>query len=72
MKLADYLAQEGLSPSRLAERLGVPPSTITRILKGDRIPRLDTIAKITEATEGRVGAADFMSDCSGASEQAVA
>lgn len=60
MKLAAYLAQENLSPSQFADRLGVPASTVSRILQGEREPRLGTIAKIREATNGLVTANDFM------------
>ncbi len=60
MTLADYLTREKTSPAAFAEKVGVPASTISRILKGDRSPRLETIAKIEEATDGAVTANDFM------------
>jgi predicted transcriptional regulator len=62
MKLADYLEQEDLRPSVFAERIKVPASTITRILSGERIPRLRTIAKITKGSKGAVTYADFLED----------
>jgi transcriptional regulator with XRE-family HTH domain len=60
MKLAAYLDLRNMSPAKLAEKIGVPASTITRILNGDRAPRLDTIQKITAATDGAVTADDFL------------
>lgn len=44
--LEELLAQEGLSASALALRCGVEQSTISRILRGDRTPSLETLDKI--------------------------
>lgn len=40
--------------------IGVAPSTITRILKGERSPGLDLMAKIKAGTRGRVKAEDWL------------
>ncbi len=54
MRLADYLAREGLTPSKLALRMNVPHTTLTRILHGQRLPGWRIMAKISEYTNGEV------------------
>lgn len=61
MKLNDYLERHDMPAAKLAEAAGVPVSTITRLVRGDRRqPRLDTIQKISAATNGAVSVEDFM------------
>lgn len=60
MKLADFLKAENLLPSVFAVRLGTPASTVTRLLNGERSPGLDLLAKIKQATDGKVTPDDFM------------
>lgn len=45
-KIADLLADLEQSPSWLAEKAGVPRSTVSRILKGDRTPTPETLATL--------------------------
>lgn len=59
MKLSAYLELKGTKPSAFATEVGVPASTISRILSGDRVPTLATVQKINEATKGAVTASDF-------------
>lgn len=60
MTLSDYLREQGIRPSQFAEQIGLPASTITRILKDPaRVPRPETIALIADATEGKVSLADW-------------
>lgn len=59
MTLHRYLEQHSLRPSQFANRIGVPASTITRLLRGERRPSLETLRKITAATDGQVKAEDF-------------
>jgi transcriptional regulator with XRE-family HTH domain len=54
MKLPDYLKRENITPSAFAERMGMPSSTITRILRGERKPSFEVTKKISEATNGEV------------------
>ncbi len=61
MKLATYLHENDIKPVAFAASLDVAPSTITRILRGERTPRIDLIAKIQNATGGKVAAEDWMS-----------
>ncbi|MFC6772559.1 helix-turn-helix domain-containing protein [Methylobacterium gregans] len=50
MDLAAYLSERKIRPAAFAAEIGVPPSTITRILRGERDPRAGTIRKIVEGT----------------------
>lgn len=59
MTLADYIASEQTTASRFAGELGVPVSTITRLLKGERRPGIDLVARIKVATLGKVTADDW-------------
>ncbi|MCZ7974401.1 helix-turn-helix transcriptional regulator [Agrobacterium salinitolerans] len=60
MKLDQYLTDNKIKPVAFAASIDVAPSTITRILKGERTPRIDLIAKIKAATGGLVTADDWM------------
>lgn len=60
MKLKTYLRDRQEKPAAFAARIDVAPSTITRILRGERTPRIDLIAKIKSATNGDVTAEDWM------------
>lgn len=59
MKLETYLSQNDIKPSAFAAEIGVAPSTITRLIKGERSPRLDLIMLIRDKTGGKVTADDF-------------
>lgn len=54
MKLSDYLAQDGVSVSGLAEALGVTPQAIYRWADGTRQPRSKTLKALVAATGGKV------------------
>lgn len=59
MKLETYLSDVGIKPTAFAAAIGVAPSTITRILRGERSPSLDLVMRIHAATEGKVRAEDW-------------
>ena len=59
MTLSDYLTCERIKPSQFAAMIGVPASTITRILSEGRMPRRETLNKIIEATGSAVMPNDF-------------
>jgi predicted transcriptional regulator len=60
MKLAEYLGKRGVSPSRFAAEAGLQPSTIFRILSGERpTPSIETLTKIMRASNGEVTPNDF-------------
>lgn len=60
MKLSDYLAAREMKASAFAAILEVEPSTVTRLLRGERSPSLSLIQRIREATEGKVSFDDFL------------
>lgn len=60
MKLTTYLRKHDLTASDFAARLGKPPSTITRILRGEHEPRMDLLRAIHAETKGRVAPNDFL------------
>jgi plasmid maintenance system antidote protein VapI len=49
-KLANHLLETGKRPAQLAQELGVEPSTITRIIRGERRPSPDLAKRISEVT----------------------
>jgi len=59
MKLSDYISEKQTTASRFAGEVGVPVSTITRLLRGERRPGIDLVARITLVTDGAVTAEDF-------------
>jgi len=59
MTLSEYLTSNSKKPSHFADEVGVPASTITRILNGDRRPGLPLLLKILKATNGIVTPNDF-------------
>lgn len=60
MKLATYLSENGKTPSAFAAEIGCPASTVTRLLRGERSPGVDLMAKIKNATGGKVAPDDFL------------
>lgn len=62
MKLSRYLETHRTSPAEFARRLGMPASTITRLLAGERSPGLALLQTIHVATRGSVTPNDFLPD----------
>lgn len=60
MKLHEYLKSKNIKPAAFAASIDVAPSTITRIIRGERTPRIELAAKIKLATKGKVKIDDFM------------
>jgi transcriptional regulator with XRE-family HTH domain len=58
MKLSDFLAREKLNPANFAARIGVAPSTVSRLLRRRRKPSLDLMQRIAEATHKEVSTLD--------------
>lgn len=48
--LAEYFQKTDDRPAKMAERLGVEPSTITRIVKGERKPSVELARRIAADT----------------------
>jgi predicted transcriptional regulator len=65
MTLQEYLKAKELTPSAFAALIKSPPSTVTRLLKGQRSPRIDLMVKIKVATGGKVTPEDFVSEAAG-------
>lgn len=61
MKLADWIAESGLTQKAFADRVGVSQGRIAQILAGG-YPRKGLAARIALATDGKVTANDFVSD----------
>jgi predicted transcriptional regulator len=61
MTLSEYLGRHSVSVSAFAAKVGVPPSTIWRVIKRQRDPGLDLLGKIMKATDGAVTPNDFLS-----------
>jgi transcriptional regulator with XRE-family HTH domain len=59
MQLEAYLKERGISRSEFAQRLGVYPSTITRLIDGSRRPSGALLADIVRETDGAVNLSDF-------------
>jgi predicted transcriptional regulator len=62
MKLEQYLKENDIKPVAFAASIDVAPSTITRILRRERTPQIDLIAKIKAATRGQVTMEDFLAE----------
>lgn len=62
MKLEQYLTDKNIKPVAFAASIDVAPSTITRIIRGERLPRIDLVEKIKRATGGEVTLEDFLSE----------
>lgn len=48
--LIDYLRDAGKKPAAFAKELGVAPSTVTRIIKGERKPSFELSKRISGIT----------------------
>ena len=59
MTLAEYLADTKTSRAQFARLIGVKHITVTRYVEG-RCPDWRIMAKIVEATDGKVTANDFL------------
>ena len=46
LKIADAIKQSGLTQTEIAKHLGVQQSNISHYVRGDKMPALDTLAKL--------------------------
>lgn len=60
MKLAEYLAVNGIKRTAFASKLGVSPGWITTLCDGTGWPSRDMAMRIREETGGAVTADDFL------------
>ncbi|MFG1389064.1 helix-turn-helix transcriptional regulator [Xanthobacter versatilis] len=59
MKLADYMAENGLTDDAVAQRIGRDRSFVTKLRQGRATPSLRTARDLSAATNGAVAAEDF-------------
>lgn len=59
MKLADWLKRNGYSQAVFAREIGVAQSTVAGYCLGNRIPKVNDMVKVHNATNGQVSADDF-------------
>jgi transcriptional regulator with XRE-family HTH domain len=59
MKLADYMAENGLTDDAVAQRIGRDRSFVTKLRQGRATPSLRTAQDLSLATNGAVSAEDF-------------
>lgn len=62
MKLAVWLEQNKIKPSRFAHTIGVAPSTITRLVRGERLPSRELMTIIFSETKGSVRLEDWLDE----------
>lgn len=62
MTLAEYRSREKLTLAALAERIGMPLTTVHGYLTGKRLPEADKCLAISRATNGEVSPADLRPD----------
>lgn len=60
MKLADWIAREGLSHQEFGDRIGKSQAAVSRYAAGLRMPDEETLIKIFEVTDGEVAPNDFV------------
>jgi hypothetical protein len=61
MKLAAYMADNGIPARQMADLIGeVSESGVRKWMYGERVPRLEQMRRITEVTDGAVQPNDFI------------
>jgi len=66
MWLSRYIADHGMTMMALAQKAGVAPSTVTRLLSQGVLPQRRTAAKLVAATDGLVSEADLFAEAAAA------
>ena len=59
MRLADYIALQGITVCEMARRVGVSAAAMSRYRGDLRLPEKPILERIYRATKGAVGPADF-------------
>lgn len=59
MNLRTYIGRDRAKLLKLAEDIGVSPTSLYRYMSGDRMPRRAVMQAIVAATDGKVKPADF-------------
>jgi transcriptional regulator with XRE-family HTH domain len=66
MKLTEYRKKRRISQKKLAGKLGVDVTTVSKYENGQILPSLTKMRKIASVTDGDVGIDDFFQKSSGA------
>ncbi len=69
MKLRTWLAKNEHNVSWLARESGLSVSFVSRLVTGEKLPSLETCARIARITKGEVTALDFAAKARGPFEQ---
>jgi len=54
-----YLSEHNIKQTDMAKQLGINPATMSKIVRGERMPRIDVVERIEIATYGDVGPRHF-------------
>jgi transcriptional regulator with XRE-family HTH domain len=54
-----YLSEHNIRQTDMAKQLGINPATMSKIVRGERMPRIDVVERIEIATFGDVGPRHF-------------
>ena len=54
-----YLSKHNIKQRDMAKQLGINPATMSKIVRGERMPRIDVVERIEIATYGDVGPRHF-------------
>lgn len=60
MKLKEYLLKYGIRTTFFAEKIGVSKTTLLSWLKGNSMPRIESILLVEKETQGFVKAKDWV------------
>ncbi|WP_411033815.1 hypothetical protein [Shinella sp. BYT-45] len=70
--LSMYFAESGEKLSTFAVRIGRAPSTLSRVLSGQRDPSVDLARDVERGTNGKVSKLQFLEICLAAQDGAAA
>ncbi len=54
-----YLSKHNIKQTDMAKQLGINPATMSKIVRGERMPRIDVVERIEILTAGDVGPRSF-------------
>ena len=54
-----WLSEHNINQRDMAEQIGINPATMSKIVRGERMPRIDVVERIEIATFGDVGPRHF-------------
>lgn len=60
MRLAEYMSQMELTDKQVADAIGCERASVTRYRNGKMRPKLENVVKITDFTDGKVTADDWI------------